>query len=77
MTEYCQSKTLINEIEAALRLGLCPTTLRRWRWAGTGPSFLKIGGAVRYEFAVLEAFIEASRRSSTSDAGTATLSEVV
>jgi hypothetical protein len=76
MTEYCQSKSLVNEIEAALRLGLSPTTLRRWRWAGKGPRFLKIGGAVRYELADLELFIEASRRSSTSDLGTASLSEV-
>lgn len=70
MTEYCQSKTLINEIEAARILGLCPTTLRRWRWAGTGPSFLKMGGAVRYDLAVLDAYIEACRRRSTSDLGT-------
>ena len=75
MTDFQTPKTLINETEAALRLGLSPTTLRRWRWAGKGPSFLKIGGAVRYELAILEAFIEASRRSSTSDPGTADLSE--
>ena len=63
-------KHLLNEHEAADLLALEVTTLRRWRWAGTGPSFLKIGGAVRYDLAVLEAFIEASRRSSTSDLGT-------
>lgn len=68
-------KSLMNEREAAKRLGLRVSTLRRWRWAGKGPSFLKIGGAVRYDLAVLDAFIEASRRSSTSDPGTADLSE--
>ena len=73
MTEIQTSKTLVNEIEAALRLGLSPTTLRRWRWAGTGPSYIKLGGAVRYDLAVLEAFIEASRRRSTSDRGIADL----
>ena len=66
-------KSLMNEREAAKRLGLRVSTLRRWRWAGKGPSFLKIGGAVRYDLADLEAFIEASRRRSTSDRGTADL----
>lgn len=44
MNQFNTPKTLVNEIEAAQILGLCPTTLRRWRWAGTGPSFLKMGG---------------------------------
>jgi predicted DNA-binding transcriptional regulator AlpA len=69
MTEFKTHKTLVNEIEAALRLGLCPTTLRRWRWAGTGPSFIKLGGAVRYDVAEIERFIEAGVRQSTSDLG--------
>ena len=60
---------LLKEDQAANILSLEVATLRRWRWAGTGPKFLKIGGAVRYDLAVLEAFIEASRRSSTSDPG--------
>ena len=60
---------LVNEYEAARRLSLSVKTLRRWRWAGTGPAFYKIGAAVRYDQADLEAFIEASRRTSTSDPG--------
>lgn len=67
MTEIHPPKTLVNEIEAALRLGLSPTTLRRWRWAGTGPSYIKLGGAVRYDVAEIERFIEAGVRQSTSD----------
>ena len=58
---------LLKESEAAAILNIEVATLRRWRWAGTGPEFLKIGAAVRYDPAVLEAFIEAARRSSTSD----------
>jgi predicted DNA-binding transcriptional regulator AlpA len=61
---------LINETEAAQKLGLSVKTLRRWRWAGNPPPFLKIGAAVRYDPADLEAFIEAGRRTSTSDQGT-------
>ena len=60
---------LHNEAEAADYLGLSVKTLRRWRWAGKGPRFLKLGGAVRYDPADLKAFIDAGRRTSTSDPG--------
>ena len=62
---------LMTETETARLLGLKVATLRRWRWAGKGPRFLKLGGAVRYDPADLEAFIEQSRRRSTSDPGDA------
>jgi len=60
---------LLNEHEAAAALALKVATLRRWRWAGKPPRFLKIGSAVRYDPDELAAFIEAARRSSTSDVG--------
>ena len=60
---------LLNEHQAAAVLGLKVATLRRWRWAGKTPRFLKIGAAVRYEPAELAAYIEAARRTSTSDTG--------
>ena len=63
-------EVLIKESEAAERFGLQVSTLRRWRWAGCGPRFVKIGAAVRYDPADLDAFIEAGRRRSTSDPGT-------
>ena len=62
---------LIREAEAAALLDVEVATLRRWRWAGKGPIFRKIGAAVRYDRADLDAFIEAARRTSTSDAGEA------
>jgi len=58
--------TLLNEREAARRLGLRVATLRRWRWAGKGPPFRKIGAAVRYHPLDLLAFIDAGTRRSTS-----------
>ncbi len=62
-------KRLLNEFEAADRLGLSVKTLRRWRWAGHPPAFIKIGRAVRYDPGVIEALISAGRRVSTSDRG--------
>jgi hypothetical protein len=60
---------LLDETVAAHVLGLSVKTLRRWRWAGKGPAFRKIGRAVRYSASDLEAFISSARRTSTSDAG--------
>ena len=61
---------LINEHEAARILGLKVSTLRRWRYAGKPDlPFHKIGSAVRYDPLVIRDFIEAGRRTSTSDAG--------
>ena len=65
------SEGLIDEHEAARILGLSVKTLRRWRWAGKPPRFLKIGSAVRYDLAELASFIEAARRTSTTDTGVA------
>jgi hypothetical protein len=62
-------RQLMNEYAAAEVLGLKVSTLRRWRWAGTGPSFIKIGGAVRYDPDHLATFVAAGTRSSTSDTG--------
>lgn len=69
MSETTSPPTLVNEAGAAHVLSLSVKTLRRWRWAGKGPRFIKIGAAVRYDPADLIAFIEAGRRNSTSDPG--------
>ncbi len=66
MNETISLPALVNEAEAAHKLRLSVKTLRRWRWAGKGPRFLKLGAAVRYDSADLSAFIEAGRRTSTS-----------
>lgn len=72
MTEHDanhQTHRLIKEREAAHILNLKVSTLRRWRWAGRGPRFLKLGGAVRYDPADLSTYIQSRRRASTSDPG--------
>lgn len=49
---------LLTEREAADYLRLAPATLARWRWRGDrGPRWRKLGGAVRYAHADLEAFL--------------------
>src|SRR5215212_11480120 len=40
--------SLLDEHRAAEQLGLSVKTLRRWRWVGRGPPFIKLGTAVRY-----------------------------
>ena len=69
MPEPLSPPALVNEAGAAHILSLSVKTLRRWRWLGKGPCFLKLGGAVRYDAADLTAVIEAGRRNSTSDPG--------
>ena len=51
---------LFRENEPADYLGLAPKTLARWRWAGKGPKFRKLGAAVRYAVTDLDAFIASS-----------------
>ena len=43
---------LLKEGAAAAILNVEVTTLRRWRWAGKGPRFVKLGSAVRYQDAI-------------------------
>lgn len=49
------------EVTAAQTLNLQPRTLSRWRFVGKGPTYYKIGGAVRYRAADLEAFVAVGR----------------
>jgi len=53
--------------EAAAHVKLSKPTLERFRLTGEGPKFLKLGGAVRYRRADLEAWLETRLVSSTSE----------
>jgi hypothetical protein len=59
---------LLSPQMAAESLGFAVQTLARWPVEGVGPDYLKIGSRVLYEQSSLDAFIDAHRRSSTSDA---------
>lgn len=53
---------LLTETQAAQWLNLKPSTLRRWRWAGSGPEFIRVGKrAIRYRMAALESFTSNGR----------------
>lgn len=53
----------LSETEAAVKLGLHPVTLRRWRWEGREcPPFLRMGPKlVKYPMDELELWIEQVR----------------
>jgi len=69
MTTQTTARRLLTEAEAAAQLTVQTATLRRWRWSGDGPQFIKVGRLVRYDPDVLGAFVDAGRRSSTSAQG--------
>jgi hypothetical protein len=50
---------ILNEREAALKIGVTVHALRRWRWLKKeGPAYLKLGACVRYRAREIEAFLE-------------------
>ena len=59
--------SLLTTPEAARYLGLAVSTLNKWRVYGYGPTFVKLGRAVRYRQDDLDRFLEARARRSTSE----------
>lgn len=55
--------------EAARFLGMSPRTLEKLRVIGGGPPYFKRGRLCLYTIADLTAWVEAGRRTSTSDSG--------
>ena len=78
MSDTTKTKHLLSEREAAKILGVSRATLERWRLQGHSgektrapvPLFIRLGArAVRYDPNDLAEFIDARRRTSTSDPG--------
>ena len=67
ITEARTSAVLLTVDQAAIYLGLARSTLNKWRCQGEGPSFIKMGRAVRYRTVDLEGYLEKSASNSTSD----------
>jgi hypothetical protein len=57
-----QRKHCLNQKELARRWGLSHRTLERWRYAGEGPAFLKLGGRVLYRLSDIEVFEQSQLR---------------
>lgn len=62
--------TTIDREEAAERLGVQGSTLDNWRWNGSGPRYIKVGGLVRYRLHDLAEWLDTRTRTSTSATGT-------
>ncbi|WP_254884873.1 AlpA family transcriptional regulator [Salipiger sp. HF18] len=56
----------LKQKELAERWTISHRTLERWRWAGEGPAYMKIGGSVVYRVADIEAFVR-DAMNTTSD----------
>ncbi len=50
----------LNQVDLSRRWKVSPRTLERWRWAGFGPRYIKIGGRVVYRLEDIEVY-EASQ----------------
>lgn len=61
MTEKVASP-LLTEDDAAAYLLTSSKTLANWRWRGVGPSFVKLGGSVRYRQEALDEYIASRTR---------------
>jgi predicted DNA-binding transcriptional regulator AlpA len=59
--------TLMTQREAALAMQLSERTLERWRVAGDGPKFIRLGRSIRYRLTDIEAHIASRAVSSTSE----------
>jgi hypothetical protein len=57
------------ELQVAALLHVSRRTLQGWRWRGGGPPFVRVGRAVRYDPVELRTWLDAQRRTSTSDIG--------
>ena len=63
---------LLDQTRLAKLLGCSARTLERQRLEGTGIPFCRVGRLVRYRLLDVSEYLEAQRRRSTSDPGTAT-----
>lgn len=69
MLNSLETDHLLHEAEVAKILSVKVSTLRRWRWSGRGPRFIKVGSAVRYDPQDLKNYLAERVRTSTSDPG--------
>jgi predicted DNA-binding transcriptional regulator AlpA len=65
-----QPRRILRQPAAAKYVGLAESTLEKYRLTGGGPRFVRLGvRAIGYDVQDLDAWIDAQKRSSTSDGG--------
>ncbi len=57
----------LNQVDLSRRWKVSPRTLERWRWAGFGPRYIKIGGRVVYRLEDIEAYEASQMFSNTAE----------
>lgn len=57
---------MLNTEMASKKIGVAPNTLAKWRIAGTGPRFRKLGSKVAYTEQDIEDWLQSRTVSSTS-----------
>lgn len=65
--ESMNQKILLNEHSASEVTGFKVATLRKRRWQGLPPKFLKVGSKVFYDKEVLNQYLDSCVRSSTTE----------
>jgi len=53
---------LISTKELSKMWDMPESTLRYWRCAGIGPTYVKLGGRIKYDLADVEAYVRANKR---------------
>lgn len=64
---------LLTEKQVEQEYGIKVRTLQKWRWAGGGIPYYKLGRSVRYKAADIEQYLAERRRVSTSDQSAETI----
>jgi hypothetical protein len=65
----------LHQGDVAMRWGISPRTLERWRWLGQGPAYLRLGGIVVYRLEDIEVFEAQQVRSARATLGLPVLSK--
>ncbi|AZI58899.1 DNA-binding protein [Nakamurella antarctica] len=50
--------SLATPMEVSAKIGIPVATLAQWRWRGVGPGYLKLGRHVKYDWAVVSAWLQ-------------------
>ncbi len=58
--------TLLNERDVSRITGLGVPTVRKWRYMGRGPKYVKLGASIRYKPEDITAWIESCPTGGTS-----------